>query len=82
MITTAHDPSDRLKRFLKEVSFIFPNSQKINRGTQTLKEIVEAGNSNGFTDIVVIHEHRGEPDGLIISHLPYGPTAYFSIIFI
>jgi U3 small nucleolar ribonucleoprotein protein IMP4 len=26
-----------------------------------------------------LHETRGEPDGLIISHLPFGPTAYFGI---
>lgn len=27
----------------------------------------------------MLHETRGEPDGLIVSHLPYGPTAYFGI---
>lgn len=26
-----------------------------------------------------MHEHRGEPDGIVICHLPYGPTAYFGI---
>ena len=31
------------------------------------------------TDFVLLHEHRGEPDGLIISHLPLGPTVYFGI---
>ena len=35
---------------------------------------------NDFTDIVVVQEHRGEPDGLIISHLPYGPTCYFTML--
>jgi U3 small nucleolar ribonucleoprotein protein IMP4 len=39
LLTTAHDPSDRLKRFSKELRFIFPNSQRINRGTQTLGQI-------------------------------------------
>ena len=28
---------------------------------------------------VVVHEHRGEPDGLVVCHLPFGPTAYFGI---
>lgn len=28
---------------------------------------------------MIVQEHRGEPDGLIVSHLPYGPTAYFTI---
>jgi U3 small nucleolar ribonucleoprotein protein IMP4 len=27
----------------------------------------------------MIHETRGEPDGIIISHMPYGPTAYFGL---
>ena len=27
----------------------------------------------------MVHEHRGEPDGLVVSHMPYGPTAYFGI---
>ena len=31
------------------------------------------------TDLVVIHEHRGEPDTIMISHLPHGPTASFSL---
>jgi U3 small nucleolar ribonucleoprotein protein IMP4 len=40
---------------------------------------VEAANTNGFTDLIVLHENRGEPDGFVVSHLPYGPTAYFTI---
>ena len=31
------------------------------------------------TDLVILHEHRGEPDGLIVSHLPLGPTVYFGL---
>lgn len=79
LITTAHDPSDRLKRFLKEMKFVFPNAQRVNRGGQSLKQIVESANTNGFSDLVILHEHRGEPDGMIICHLPYGPTAHFTI---
>ena len=29
--------------------------------------------------LVVLQEHRGVPDGLIVSHMPYGPTAYFGL---
>ena len=28
-------------------------------------------------EVVIVHEHRGEPDGMVICHLPFGPTAYF-----
>lgn len=40
---------------------------------------METCRSHGMTDIVMVHEHRGEPDGLVVSHLPYGPTAYFGL---
>jgi hypothetical protein len=46
---------------------------------QVLSELVESCRNHDFTDIVVVHEHRGEPDGLVVSHLPYGPTAYFGV---
>jgi len=32
-----------------------------------------------FSDIVIIHEYRGRPNGLIVSHLPVGPTLYFGL---
>jgi U3 small nucleolar ribonucleoprotein protein IMP4 len=34
---------------------------------------------NQVTDLVILHEHRGDPDGLIVCHLPHGPTAYFGL---
>lgn len=46
---------------------------------QVVSELVESARNNDYTDVVMIHEHRGEPDGLVVCHLPYGPTAYFGI---
>lgn len=46
---------------------------------QVLPELVDTCRSHNVTDIVIVHEHRGEPDGLVVCHLPYGPTAYFGI---
>eukprot|EP00850_Spirogloea_muscicola_P000277 SM000001S04679 [mRNA] locus=s1:1641799:1646343:- [translate_table: standard] len=45
-----------------------------------IAEVVEACRKSDFTDIVMVHEHRGEPDGLIVCHLPFGPTAYFGLL--
>eukprot|EP01132_Coremiostelium_polycephalum_P001391 gene1391-1758_t len=78
-ITTSRDPSSRLTQFAKELKMIFPNSQKMNRGAHVIKELVDASRSNDVTDLVIVHEHRGEPVGLVITHLPFGPTAYFEI---
>ena len=79
LMTTSRDPSSRLMQFSKEMRICFPNCQRINRGRTQMGELVDICRQNDFTDLVILHEHNGEPDGLIISHFPYGPTAYFSL---
>lgn len=80
LLTTSRDPSSRLTQFIKELKIVFPNAQRINRGGQVISEIVKACKANDFTDIIMVHEHRGEPDGIIVCHLPFGPTAYFGLM--
>jgi rRNA maturation protein Rpf1 len=79
LITTSRDPSSRLVQFAKEVKLLLPNAQRVNRGGMVVGDLVESCRSHDYTDLVVVHEHRGEPDGLVVCHLPYGPTAYFGI---
>ncbi|KAJ3229297.1 snoRNA-binding rRNA-processing protein imp4 [Chytriomyces hyalinus] len=79
LITTSRDPSSRLQQFAKEMRLVFPGAQRINRGGYVMKEICDACRANDVTDLIILHEHRGQPDGLIVSHFPYGPTAYFSL---
>lgn len=61
LITTSRDPSSRLQQFSKEMRLVFPNSQRINRGGHVMKEIVDACRANEVTDLIVLHEHRGQP---------------------
>jgi U3 small nucleolar ribonucleoprotein protein IMP4 len=63
----------------REIKICVPNSQSINRGTFRIDEIMEACKKADFTDVIFVNETRGQPDGLIISHLPFGPTAYFTL---
>ncbi|XP_066436016.1 U3 small nucleolar ribonucleoprotein protein IMP4 [Eleutherodactylus coqui] len=79
MITTSRDPSSRLKMFAKELKLVFPSAQRMNRGKHEMGALVQACKANDVTDLVIIHEHRGTPDGLIVCHLPFGPTAYFTL---
>ncbi|ERL89841.1 U3 small nucleolar ribonucleoprotein protein IMP4 [Dendroctonus ponderosae] len=79
VITTSRDPSARLKMFVKELRLVFPNAQRLNRGNFEMKQLLHSCRANDVTDFIVVHEHRGVPDGLIVSHLPHGPTAYFTI---
>lgn len=61
MITTSHSPSSRLKQFAKELRLIFPNSQRLNRGNYVMSQLVQACRANDVTDLIIAHEHRGEP---------------------
>ena len=79
LITTSRDPSSRLSQFAKEVKLLFPNASRMNRGNYVMKEMVDACLKNEATDLIILHEHRGTPDGMIVTHFPYGPTAYFSL---
>ena len=65
MVTTSHDPSVKLKQFAKEMKLIFPNSKRINRGNTEMPGLINECRKNNFTDLVVFHETRGKPDGMI-----------------
>jgi U3 small nucleolar ribonucleoprotein protein IMP4 len=58
----------------QELRLVFPNSHRLNRGNTVIRDLVPACHAQGITDLVIIHEHRGVPDALIVSHLPHGPT--------
>lgn len=79
IITTSRDESSRLKQFAKEIKLIFPNSVRINRGNYEIKQLVSSAISNNASDLIILTETRGRPDGMIISHMPHGPTAYFTL---
>lgn len=79
LMTTSRSPSERLKKFHKELALVFPSTTAMNRGGQKLRDIFNFATQQSFSDLIIVHEHLGEPDGLIVSHLPVGPTLYLSI---
>ncbi|OAG32551.1 U3 small nucleolar ribonucleoprotein IMP4 [Nematocida sp. ERTm5] len=79
IITTSRSPSDPLVRFAKALKNILPNAEKLNRGKHMIQELVQGAIKNNHTDLIMVNEHSGVPSSLIISHLPHGPTTYFSI---
>ncbi|KAG0670545.1 snoRNA-binding rRNA-processing protein imp4 [Pichia californica] len=79
LITTSRNPSSKLQQFTKEIKLFFPNSVRLNRGNYIMSTLVETCKKSGITDIIVIHEHRGIPTTLTISHLPHGPTVTFTL---
>ncbi|OCH90717.1 Brix-domain-containing protein [Obba rivulosa] len=79
VVTTSRDPSSKLLQFAKEMRLVFPNSHRINRGNYVVKELADACRANDVTDLVILHEHRGKPDAMIVSHFPHGPTVFFTL---
>ncbi|KAI8458984.1 anticodon-binding protein [Phakopsora pachyrhizi] len=79
LITTSRNPSSKLLQFSKELRLVFPNAHRVNRGTYVMGEIATACRSNSITDLIIVHEHRGIPDAMVVSHFPHGPTVLFTL---
>lgn len=79
LVTTSRDPSARLSAFAKEIRLLLPTAIRLNRGNLILPELTRSAQAAGLSDIVLLHEHRGVPTALTLSHFPHGPTASFSL---
>uniref|UniRef100_A0A670IM79 Ribosome production factor 1 n=2 Tax=Podarcis muralis TaxID=64176 RepID=A0A670IM79_PODMU len=77
LITTSDRPRGRTVRFCEQLSTCIPNSHVYYRRGLALKRIIPQCISRDFTDLIVINEDRKVPNGLVLSHLPEGPTAHF-----
>ncbi|KAG7194404.1 snoRNA-binding rRNA-processing protein imp4 [Scheffersomyces spartinae] len=79
IITTSRAPLVKLLQFAKELKLMFPNSIKLNRGNYVIPDLVASCARTSITDLVVVHEHRGVPTSLTISHFPHGPSVIFTL---
>ncbi|CAG5127568.1 unnamed protein product, partial [Candidula unifasciata] len=80
LITTSDRPRQKTNNFCKELKKVIPNSFiKYRRGLD-LKKIIPQAIAREFTDIIVINEDAGEPNGMVLCHLPDGPTAEFKMM--
>lgn len=79
IVTTSRNPSVKLLQFSKEIKLMFPNSMKLNRGNYIIPELVKSCARAAINDVIVLHEHRGVPTSLTVSHFPHGPSAIFTL---
>ncbi|ATY66233.1 U3 small nucleolar ribonucleoprotein IMP4 [Cordyceps militaris CM01] len=79
LVTTSRDPSARLGAFAKEIRLLLPTAIRLNRGNLILPELVRSAKSSGLSDVILLHEHRGTPTAMTLSHMPHGPTVSFSL---
>jgi U3 small nucleolar ribonucleoprotein protein IMP4 len=78
-LTSSRSPSSKLIKFLKELEIIFPYSQKINRGSEFLVSLISFSLLQGVKNLIIVYENRSKPTSLVISHLPSGPTLFFTL---
>jgi U3 small nucleolar ribonucleoprotein protein IMP4 len=79
LVTTSRSPSTRLSIFSKEIRLLLPTSIRLNRGNLIIPNLLSSAKAAALSDIILLHEHRGTPTAMTISHLPHGPTASFSL---
>ncbi len=58
---------------------MIPNGTPMWRKNTSFKKVVKQAIENGYTDVVVVNEDNRMPNGLIVTHLPNGPTAHFKL---
>ncbi|XP_034129662.1 probable ribosome production factor 1 [Drosophila guanche] len=79
LITFADNPVTKTRKFGLELSRIFPNALVKIRNKASVKKICKSAEREEFTDVVIINEDRRKPNGLLVIHLPNGPTAHFKL---
>eukprot|EP00731_Ephydatia_muelleri_P029329 Em0020g973a len=79
LMFASRKPSLNTSLLLRELETCIPNSEIRDRMHVELKKIIPEAVGRDFTDIIVVHEDRKEPNGLLLVHLPDGPTAHFKL---
>lgn len=79
IITTSDNYHEKTVRFCKEFSETIPNCEFKTRNRMSIKKMCTAASEKGYTDLLIVNEDRRKPNGLLVIHLPNGPTANFKL---
>ncbi|XP_077389484.1 ribosome production factor 1 [Festucalex cinctus] len=79
LITTSDRPRGRTVKFCEQLATVIPNAHVYYRRGLALKRIIPQCIARDFTYLIVVNEDRKVPNGLVLCHLPEGPTAHFKV---
>lgn len=79
LITFSDNPLSRTRVFGRELCRCIPNAITRYRNRSGVKKMVDSCKREGFSDLIVINEDQRQPNGLLVVHLPDGPTANFKL---
>jgi len=79
LITTSDNPHTRTIQFCRELKQSIPNAEFRWRNRARVKKVIDQAIPRGYSDIIVVNEDRRNPNGILLIHLPDGPTTYFKL---
>ncbi|XP_077439876.1 ribosome production factor 1 [Vanacampus margaritifer] len=79
LITTGDRPRGRTVKFCEQLATVIPHAHVYYRRGLALKRIIPQCIARDFTYLIVVNEDRKVPNGLVLCHLPEGPTAHFKV---
>ncbi|GBE59874.1 IMP4 family U3 small nucleolar ribonucleoprotein [Babesia ovata] len=79
-LTTSRRPSEKMRRFIKELLLILPNIYYFPRDEYKLEQMVKEASGAGFTAMLLVTQGLHKlPNGLYICSLPAGPTTFYRL---
>ena len=79
LITCGDNPHKKTIAFIKELTRMIPNSEPKWRKKTSVKKMIKEAVKLEYTDIILVNEDNRTPNGLVVTHLPEGPTAHFKL---
>lgn len=79
LITTRPRPSKELFHFVGDMMQLIPNTFFYPRKAFEVKAICQHAIEGGFTHVCILSEKSKVCNGMLVSHLPDGPTAFFKV---
>ena len=79
MITTRPKCSRKLFDFIADLMQLVPNAFYYPRGEQLVADMASKAEVKGFTHLIVLSEKNKVCNGLLLTHLPKGPTAFYKV---
>lgn len=66
--------------WFQEVKLMFPGAQRMNRGNHEINALVSACKANNVTDLVIVHETRGQPGTPFTSICPFSQSGDMGLV--
>ncbi|PRP73563.1 hypothetical protein PROFUN_02572 [Planoprotostelium fungivorum] len=79
LITTNTLPEGQATEVVETFLNIFPNSEYRQRKNYPLRDIIKFCINREYTDVMIVNEDHAEVNGVLVVHLPHGPTTHFKL---